>query len=154
MVTSTKSILTQYSYALYYTYFAPPPRLWIDAKKCSRWLACFCILLSIIMHLLLFLSPDWLTFCHMIISCVNSLVFYLFSVSLWRRADARNVRLYYPYWQYTNLLYFDFYLYSAYAAHHVYIQQLYSHEFHVFGESTTDYTQVIIHLAITPSDKA
>ena len=28
----------------------------------------FCILLCIIMHLLLFLSPDWLTFCHMIIS--------------------------------------------------------------------------------------
>ena len=25
------------------------------------------------MHLLLFLSPDWLTFCHMIISHINSL---------------------------------------------------------------------------------
>ena len=30
-----------------------------------------------------------------------------FSVSLWRRASARNVRLYYPYWQYTDLD-FDF----------------------------------------------
>ena len=47
------------------------------------------------MHLLLFLSPDWLT--------------------LRRRANARNVRLHYPYWQYTDLfifrfLYFDLYL--------------------------------------------
>ena len=30
-------------------------------------------------------------------------VFHLFSVSLRRRANARNVKLYYPYWQYTNL---------------------------------------------------
>ena len=29
-------------------------------------------------------------------------------VSLWRRANARNVRLYYPYWQYTNLFIFRF----------------------------------------------
>ena len=36
------------------------------------------------------------------------------------RANARNVRLYYPYWQYTDLFIFDLYLYSAYAAHYVY----------------------------------
>ena len=77
-------------------HFAPPPRLLIDFKN-GKWLTYFCILLYIIMHLLLFLPPDLLTFCHMIIS------FYLFSVSLWRRANARNVRLYYPYWQYTDL---------------------------------------------------
>ena len=29
-------------------------------------------------------------------------------VSLWRRAYARNVRLYYPYWQYINLFIFRF----------------------------------------------
>ena len=29
-------------------------------------------------------------------------------VSLWWRANARNVRLYYPYWQYTNLFIFRF----------------------------------------------
>ena len=29
-------------------------------------------------------------------------------VSLWRRANARNVRLYYPYWQYTNHFIFRF----------------------------------------------
>ena len=35
-------------------------------------------------------------------------VLYLFSVSFWRRANARNVRLYYPYWQYTDLFIFRF----------------------------------------------
>ena len=30
------------------------------------------------------------------------------TVSLWRRANARNVRLYYPYWQYTDLCRFRF----------------------------------------------
>ena len=30
------------------------------------------------------------------------------SVSLWRRANARNVRLHYPYWQYTDLFIFRF----------------------------------------------
>ena len=37
------------------------------------------------------------------------------------RANARNVRIYYPFWQYTILLYFDLYLYSAYAAHYTFI---------------------------------
>ena len=32
-----------------------------------------------------------------------------------------NVRLYSLYWQYAELLYFDLYLYSAYAADYVYI---------------------------------
>ena len=30
------------------------------------------------------------------------------SVSLWRRANARNIRLYYPYWQYIHLFVFRF----------------------------------------------
>ena len=67
-----------------------PPRLLIDFKN-SRWLAWVCILSCIIMHLLLFLLPDWITFCHMIISYI----FYLFSVSLWWRANTQNVRVYY-----------------------------------------------------------
>ena len=62
-----------------------------------------------IKHLLLFLSPDWLTFCHVIISLIQiHSVLYLFSVSLWRRANAQNVRLYYTYWQYTDLFIFRF----------------------------------------------
>ena len=50
----------------------------------------------------------WLAyFCHVIISLILiHSAFYLFSVSLWRRANARNVRLYYPYWQYTDLFIF------------------------------------------------
>ena len=36
------------------------------------------------------------------------LVLYLFSVSLGRTANARNVRLYYPYWQYTDPFIFRF----------------------------------------------
>ena len=35
-------------------------------------------------------------------------VLYLFSVSLWRRANARNIRLCYPYWQYTVHFIFRF----------------------------------------------
>ena len=42
--------------------------------------------------------------------------------SLWQRANARNVRLFYPYWQYTDLFIFRFvsklHLYSTYAAHY------------------------------------
>ena len=34
------------------------------------------------MHLLLFLSPDWLTFCHMIISYMNSLGFFIYFLFL------------------------------------------------------------------------
>ena len=48
------------------------PRLLIDFKNSKRF-TYFCILLCIIMHLLLCVSPDWLIFCHMIISHVNSL---------------------------------------------------------------------------------
>ena len=46
-------------------------------------------------------------------------------VFLWRRAYARNVRLYYPYRQYTStFLYFDLYLNIAYAAHYVYFMTI------------------------------
>ena len=33
---------------------------------------------------------------------------HLLPVSIWQRANARNVGLYYPYWQYTNLFIFQF----------------------------------------------
>ena len=59
------------------------------------------------------LSPDWLIFCHMIISVIQiHSIFYLFFVSLTKGLYARNVRFSYPYWQYTNLfISFDLYLY-------------------------------------------
>ena len=78
-------------------YFAPPPRLLVDFKN-SKWLTYFCILLCIcycFSHLIGLLSVTWLSLIY-----IHSF-FYLFSVSLWRRANSRNVRLYYPHWQYT-----------------------------------------------------
>ena len=46
---------------------------------------------------------------------------HLFYVSLWRMAYAQNVTLiYYPSRQYTNILYFELYLNTTYAAHYVY----------------------------------
>ena len=49
----------------------------------SKWLSYFYILLCIITHLLLFLSPDWLIFCHMIMSRINSHGFlFIFCFSL------------------------------------------------------------------------
>ena len=68
--------------------------------------------------------PDWLIFCHMIISYKFTRFFYLFSVYLWRMANARNVRLYCTYWQYTDLFIFQFYI-SAYVAHFVYLIVVY-----------------------------
>ena len=56
-------------------------------------------------------SLTWLAYVlsHDCFSYINSLgFFYLFSVSLWRRTNARNVRLYYPYRQYINLFIFRF----------------------------------------------
>ena len=66
------------------THFALPPRLLINIKN-SKWLTHFCILLSIIMHLPLFLSSVWPIFCRVIFSHINSLAFSLFFF-LWRRA--------------------------------------------------------------------
>ena len=43
-----------------------------------------------------------------IVVSVIYVLHFLFSVSLWRRANARNVRPYYPYWQYTDLFIFRF----------------------------------------------
>ena len=82
-------------------HFAPPLRLLID------------LFLHLIMHFVI-VSLTWLAYflSHDYLSCINSLGFLfissLFSVSLWRRVNALNVRLYYPYWQYTDLFIFRF----------------------------------------------
>ena len=59
------------------------------------------------MHEFVIVSLTWLAYflSYDYFSYINSLGFiFLFnSVSLWRRANAQKVRLYYPYWQYTNL---------------------------------------------------
>ena len=54
-------------------------------------------------HLIGLLSVTWLSLMFFCCFFLN-----LFSVSLWRRANARNVRLYYPYRQYTDLFIFRF----------------------------------------------
>ena len=84
--------------------------------KNSKWITYFCILLCIchcFSHLIGLHSVTLLSLFYKF----NR--FYLFFVSLWQRASARNVIPYYPYRQYTDLLYFDLYHYSAYAAHYV-----------------------------------
>ena len=80
----------------------------------------FCILLCILLcicywfsHLIGLFSVTWLFLLYKFTRFLN-----LFSVSLWRRANARHI-LYYPYRQYT-FSYFDLYLFSAYTAY-VYI---------------------------------
>ena len=50
-----------------------------------------------------FLSHDYLSY-----TCKFTRFFQLFSVSLWRRANTWNVRLYYPYRHYTNFFIFRF----------------------------------------------
>ena len=70
-----------------------------------------CLFLHLITHYYAFVIVSlWLAYflSHDYLSYINSLVFYLFSVSLWRRANVRNVRLYYPYRRYTNLFIFRF----------------------------------------------
>ena len=73
------------------------------------------------MHLLLFISPDWLTFCHVIISHINSLVslFILFLSDEGPMLETldHTIRI----GSTPTFLYFDLYLHSAYAAHYVYI---------------------------------
>ena len=67
-------------------HFEPPPRLLIDFKN-SKWLTYFCILLCIcycFSHLIGLLSVTWLSLLYKFTRFLN-----LFSVSLWRRANAR-----------------------------------------------------------------
>ena len=64
-------------------------------------LLCICYYLS---HLIGLFSVTWLSLLYKF----TRFFIYFLHVSLWRRANARNVRLYYPYWQYTNLFIFRF----------------------------------------------
>ena len=65
------------------------------------------LFLYLIMHYYAFVivSLTWLAYflSHDYLSYKFTLFFYIYFVSAWRRANARNVRLYYPYWQYTDL---------------------------------------------------
>ena len=80
------------------------------------------LFLHLIMHLLLFLSPDWLILCRIILSlnCINSVgFFYLFSVSHWQRPTLETLDYTIRIGSTPTFLFFDFYLHTAYAAHYV-----------------------------------
>ena len=72
------------------------------------------------MHLLLFLSPDWLTFCHVIISYkfTRFSIYFLFLSDEGPMLETldHTIRI----GSTPTFLYFDLYLHSAYAAHYVY----------------------------------
>ena len=73
------------------------------------------------------------------------------SVTLWRRANARNVRLYYPYWQYTDLF---LYLYYAYVAHYVYYSiagSVYNYAMPGFQLCATQTLQVCLPALLNPN---
>ena len=78
------------------------------------------LFLDPIMHLLLFLSPDWLTFCHVIIphKFTRFFIYFLFPSDEGPMLETldHTIRI----GSTPTFLYFDLYLYSAYAAHHVY----------------------------------
>ena len=87
-------------------HFASPPRLLIDFKN-SKWLTYFGILLCIcycFSHLIGLLSVIWLSLFY---KSTRFFIYFLF-LSDEARANARNVRLFYPYWQYTDLFIFRF----------------------------------------------
>ena len=87
-------------------------------------LLCICYCFS---HLIGLLSVTWLSLLYKF-----TRFFYLFSVSLWRRANARNVRLYYPYWQYTDLFIFRFNWISTLPTQHTTFIALKLWDFSVF----------------------
>ena len=78
------------------------------------------------MHLLLFLSPDWLTFCHVIISYKFTRFFIYFLFLSDERPMLETLDHTIRIGSTPTFLYFDLYLYSAYAAHYVYICTVFS----------------------------
>ena len=83
------------------------------------------IFLHPIMHLLLFLSPDWLTFCHVIISYkfTRFFIYFLFLSDEGPMLETLDYTIRIS--STPTILYFDLYLYSAYAVHYVYINYIY-----------------------------
>ena len=69
------------------------------------------------MHLLMFLSPDWLTFCHMI-KITRFFIYFLFLSDEGPMLETFDFTIRIS--STPTFLYFDLYLYSAYAAHYVY----------------------------------
>ena len=98
-------------------YFAPPPRLLIDFKN-SKWLTYFCILLCIsycISHLIDLLSVTWLS---LLYKFTRFSIYFLFLSDEGPMLETLDyiIRI----GSTPTFLYFDLYLYSAYAVHFVY----------------------------------
>ena len=77
------------------------------------------LFLHLIMHLLLFLSPDWLTFCHVIIYKFTRFFLFVSDEGTMLETLDYTIRI----GSTPTFLYFDLYLYFAYAAHYVYIER-------------------------------
>ena len=77
------------------------------------------LFLHLIMHLLLFLSPDWLIFCHMIISYkfTRFFIYFLFLSDEGPTLETLDYTI--RIGSTPTFLFFDFYLHTAYAAHYV-----------------------------------
>ena len=96
----------------------------IDLNECEHFLTANLDRFEILKcyEMLLFLSSDWLIFCHMIISLINSLGF-LFIYFMFLSDEGPTLKTLdftFHIGSTPTFLYFDLYLYSAYAAHHVY----------------------------------
>ena len=78
-------------------HFVPPPCLHLIMHY-------YAFVITSLTRLAYFLSHDYLSYMY-----INSLGFlFIFCLILCRRSNAQNVRLYYSYWQYTNLFIFRF----------------------------------------------
>ena len=99
-------------------YFAPPPRLLIDFKN-SKWLTYFCILLCIcycFSHLIGLRSVTWLS---LLYKFTRFFIYFLFLSDEGPMLETLDYAI--RIGSIPTILYFDLYLYSAYAAHFVYI---------------------------------
>ena len=78
------------------------------------------LFLHLIMYLLLFFSPDWLTFGHMTIlyKFTRFFIYFLFLSDEGPMLETLDYTI--RIGSIPTFLYFDLYLYSAYAAHFVY----------------------------------
>ena len=98
-------------------YFAPPPRLLIDFKN-SKWLTYFCILLCIcycFSHLIGLRSVTWL---FLLYKFTRFFIYFLFLSDEGPMLETLDYTI--RIGSIPTFLYFDLYLYSAYAAHFVY----------------------------------
>ena len=112
-------------------YFAPPPRLLIDFKN-SKWLTYFCILLCIcycFSHLIGLRSVTWLSLFY---KFTRFFIYFLFLSDEGPMLETLDYTI--RIGSIPTFLYFDLYLYSAYAGHFVYVNTKARYNFVMLGE--------------------